>query len=79
MALRVCGLVMLAAGCVSTVIQNKILGVGQIANSTLLEVIQDRPDGMAYATLALIGQVLEICAVPVFAFLLSEGARRTAS
>lgn len=79
MALRVCGLVLLAAGCVSIVIQNEILGVGQLANSQLLEVIQNRPDGMVYATLALVGQVLEICAVPVFAFLLSEGAQRTTS
>lgn len=74
-----CGLPLLAAGCLSGVIQNRILGVGQIANSQLLEVIQSRPDGMVYATLALIGQVLEICAVPIFAFLLSEGARYTAS
>lgn len=79
MALRMCGLVLLAAGCVSTVLQNKILGVGQIANTQLLEVLQDRPGGMAYATLALAGQALEICAVPIFAFLLSEGSRRTAS
>lgn len=78
-ALHICGLPLLAAGCLSGVIQSKILGVGQIANSQLLEVIQNRPDGMVYATLALIGQVLEICAVPIFAFLLSEGARYTAS
>lgn len=77
MALHVCGLVLLAAGCVSIVIQNKILGVGQTDNAQLLEIIQNRPDGMAFATLALIGQVLEICAVPVFAFLLAEGVRRT--
>lgn len=77
MALRVCSLVLLTAGCMSIVIQNKILGVGQITNSQLLEVIRDRPSGMAYATLALVGQVLEICAVPIFAFLLSEGAHRT--
>ena len=78
-ALHMCGLPLLAAGCLSGVIQSKILSVGQIANSQLLEVIQNRPDGMVYATLALIGQVLEICAVPIFAFLLSEGARYTAS
>lgn len=78
-ALHMCCLPLLATGCLSGVIQNKVLGVGQIANSQLLEVIQNRPDGMVYATLALIGQILEICAVPIFAFLLSEGARYTAS
>ena len=78
-ALHMCGLPLLAAGCLSGVIQRKILGAGQIANSQLLEVIQNRPDGMVFATLALIGQVLEICAVPIFSFLLAEGARYTAS
>lgn len=78
-ALHMCGLPLLAAGCLSGVIQRKVFGVGQIANSQLLDVMQNRPDGMIYATLALVGQVLEICAVPVFAFLLSEGARYTAS
>ena len=78
-ALHICGLPLLAAGCLSSVIQSRILGVGRIGNAQLLEVIQNRPDGMAWATLALVGQVLEICAVPVFAFLLSEGARHTAS
>lgn len=77
--LHMCGLLLLAAGCLSDVIQNKILSVGQITNSQLLEVIQNRPGGMVYASLALIGQVLEICAVPVFAFLLAEGARYTTS
>ena len=78
-ALHICGILLLAAGCGSIVIQNHILGVGQISNTQLLGVIQDRPDGMTYATLALVCQVLEICAVPIFAFLLAEGSRHTAS
>ena len=77
--LRVFGILFLMAGCISTVIQNNVLRVGQISNSHLLEVIQDRPDGMFYATVALICQALEICAVPIFAFLLSEGAKHTAN
>ena len=77
--IRVLGILCLMAGCVSTVIQKDILGVGQISNAQLLEVLTDSPDGMLYATAALLGQILEICAVPFFALLLSEGARHTSN
>lgn len=77
--LRVLGILFLMAGCISTVIQAYVLGAGKISNSQLLEVMQSRPDGMLYATIALLCQTLEICAVPIFAFLLSEGTRHTAN
>lgn len=79
MALRICGLVCLAAGCISSLIQDRILSVGQISNSELFELISDLPHGMTYATVSVVCQVLELCAVPIFAFLLAEGAVRTAS
>lgn len=75
--MRVLGLLCLLAGCVSTVIQRNILGVGRISNSQLLEVLTNSPNGMLYATAALLCQILEICAVPFFALMLSEGARHT--
>lgn len=56
-----------------------ILGVGDIANSELLQMMQEDPSVMALATTALVFQVLEICAVPVFSFQLVEGAVHTAS
>lgn len=78
-ALHTSGLVLLAAGCAGSLIQKSVLGVGHVSNAQLLQVLQDNPHGMAFATAALICQVLEICAVPIFAFLLVEGASRTAS
>lgn len=74
--LQICGLVLLAAGCFSTVLQKK-LGVGQGTNLQLLETIQSDPNGMTLATAALICQILEVCAVPLFAFLFVEGAAHT--
>lgn len=74
--LQICGLILLAAGCLSTVLQ-KILGVGQGTNLQLLETIQTDPNGMTLATVALICQILEMCAVPLFAFLFVEGAAHT--
>lgn len=78
-ALHICGLLLLTAGCVGGVIQHKVLGVGQMSNSQLLQILQGRPDGMALATAALVCQTLETCAVPIFAFLLAEGASHTRS
>lgn len=76
--LQICGLALLAAGCLSTVLQ-KMLGVGQGTNLQLLETIQANPNGMTLATVALVCQILEVCAVPLFAFLLVEGASHTKS
>lgn len=78
-ALHSSGLALLAAGCAGSLIQRSVLGIGQVSNSQLLQVLQDNPHGMTFATAALICQVMEICAVPIFAFLLAEGASRTAS
>lgn len=76
--LQICGLVLLAAGCLSTVLQS-LLGVGQGTNLQLLETIQADPNGMTLATIALVCQMLEMCAVPLFAFLFVEGAVHTKS
>lgn len=76
--LRICGLVLLGAGCVGTLIQQRVLGVGRVPTEELLTLLSELPHGMAYATVAVICQVLELCAVPIFAFLLTEGVRHTA-
>lgn len=76
-ALHIFGLVCLLAGAAGTLIQ-RYLGVGDIANTQLLEVLGASDGMMQLATVALICQILEICAVPVFAFLLAEGAIHTA-
>lgn len=78
-ALHVFGLVFLAAGCVSSIVQNRLFGVGQATALQMLEATQDSAHGMTWISLALLGQVLEYCAVPLFAFLLTEGAGHTSS
>lgn len=78
-ALRTCGMVFLLAGVFGNLIQRKMLGVGDIANSQLLQMMQENPSIMQMATTALVFQVLEVCAVPIFAFLLVEGTIHTSS
>lgn len=77
--LRICGCVLLGIGCIGTLVQQRVLGVGRVSTEELMTLISELPHGMAYATVAVICQVLELCAVPIFAFLLTEGARHTAS
>lgn len=75
-ALRVCGMLLLVVGIAGSVIQRTMLGLGEMTNSQLLELMAD-PAVMSNATIALVCQVLEACAVPIFAFLLVEGASHT--
>ena len=77
-ALRALGLLFLAVGLAGSVIQRR-LGVGVLANSELWETIQNSQTAMGFATVALVFQALEACAVPIFVFLLVEGARVTSS
>ena len=75
--LRVWGLMFLALGAVSVgVIQNRILGMNN-GNGDLLALLESRPELMTYATVAVVLQAMETCAVPIFAFLLAEGAENT--
>lgn len=76
--LRVIGLLLVAFGLAGSVIRG-ILGVGNIANSKLWELMQTSDSAMALATTALIFQALEACAIPIFVFLLTEGAACTSS
>lgn len=75
-ALHTFGLVCLLFGAAGAVIQ-RFLGVGDITNTQLLEMMSASDGTMHLVTAALICQVLEICAVPVFSFLLAEGAVHT--
>lgn len=78
--LRLWGLLFAALGMISrSILQAKLLGMGQISGEELLAVMQDSENAMLYAALALILQALETCAVPIFAFLLLEGFQHTAS
>lgn len=73
------GTVFLLAGALGNVIQSRVLGVGTISNEQLLGMMQENPAVMHLATAALAFQLLEVCAVPVFSFLLVEGTVHTSS
>ena len=76
-AIHALGALLLLAGAAGGLIQTGPLRVGEISNEQLYQNMQADPAVMALATAALICQLLESCAVPVFAFLLTEGAART--
>lgn len=76
--LRVWGMLFVAAGVVGrSIIQNRILGLNDPNSPGLLAVLESNPDLMMYATIAVVLQALETCAVPIFAFLLTEGMEHT--
>lgn len=76
--LRAWGLIALAAGAAGKgLIQRKLLGLGSLTAAELLSRLDSSDTTMALATVALILQAVECCAVPIFAFLLAEGAERT--
>lgn len=79
-ALHTWGMLFLTVGIVgNSIFQNRLLGVGQVSAQQLLEAMQSSDTVMIYATLALVMQALETCAVPIFAFLLVEGVEHTAN
>lgn len=78
--LRTWATVFLALGIVGrSILQNRILCLGQMSPMELLEAMQGSRTVMILATAALVLQALETCAVPIFAFLLVEGASHTAN
>lgn len=78
-ALRIWGLVFLAIGIAGqAVVQNKMLGVGTLSIEELTKLLEGS-DQFAMATVALVIQFVQACAIPVFAFLLVDGFQRTSS
>ena len=76
--LRIWGLLMILAGIVGRgLLQNRYLGLGTVTNEQLMALLDASGSGMAIATLSLVLQLLEACAVPVFAYLLVTGVQHT--
>ena len=76
--LRTWALLMLAAGVVGRgVIQAHMLGVGQLNTMQLLEVMGASQQAMSLASLSLVLQAMEVCAVPLYALMLAEGMQHT--
>lgn len=79
-ALRTWALLFLIFGIAGrSILENKLLNLGQISNQELLEAMQGSPNVMAMASLALVLEAVTTCAVPIYCFLLTEGFTRTAS
>jgi len=79
-ALRTWALLFAAAGVIGRgLIQNHILGVGQLTMQQLLDVMSSSQQAMSLATCSLVLQALETCAVPLYALMLVEGVQNTSS
>ena len=77
-ALRLWGIFFAAVGIAGeAILQNRILGMGSVSNQQLLEAMMADNSIMMAATLALVLQAVETCAVPIFCFLLVEGFQHT--
>lgn len=77
-ALRAWGMLFLAAGVIGRgIIQNRMLGIGQLTTAQMIE-IMGTGSNMTLATVSLVLQAMETCAVPIFALLLVDGFRYTA-
>jgi len=77
-ALRTWGVIFLAAGVIGRgVIQNHILGFSGLNTEQMLQIMETSDTAMNYATLSIVMQALEVCAVPIFAVLLVEGILHT--
>lgn len=76
--LRMWGLLLTLAGIVGRgLLQNRILGLENMSTRQLLETLDNSGSAMTIATVSLVLQLLESCAVPIFAWLLVTGAKHT--
>jgi hypothetical protein len=72
--LRAWGMIFLVLGMLGrSVLQNVFLGMGNVSSAELLEAMNGSDAVVYYATVAIVLQILEACAAPIFAFLLVEG------
>lgn len=79
-ALRFAGYLFLLAGVAGRgLIQNAMLGLNGLDTQGMLAVLEQSPDAMILATVSIVLQALESCAVPIFAFLLVEGFQKTSN
>lgn len=77
-AVRTWGMLFLVAGIAGrSIIQNRLLGLGQMSSQELLDALSASQTAMILATAALVLQAIETCAVPIFSFLLVEGFLHT--
>lgn len=67
-----CACAFLLAGLIGTGIQNRILSVDSVTNSQLFQKLEEEGSMSVLATVSVICQLLESCAIPIFAFLMVQ-------
>lgn len=78
--LRLAGYLCLLMGIAGRgLIQNGMLGLTGLSTEEMLHVLEQSSDAMTLATVSIVLQAMETCAVPIFAFLLVEGFQKTSS
>ena len=79
-ALRMAGYFCLLMGVAGKgLIQNGLLGLNGLSTQEMLGVLEQSSEAMTLATVSIVLQALETCAVPIFAFFLVEGFQKTSS
>ena len=75
---RIWGMLFVVLGALGkSLIQNRILGLSQPGGPGLEALLEANPEMMSYVTAAVVLMTLETCAVPIFAFLISNGMQHT--
>lgn len=78
-ALRTLGALFLLLGLMGTLMQTKLLGIGLMTGEQLLEMMTVDSSAAFMVAISLVLNSLEACAVPLYAFLLVEGATHTSN
>lgn len=74
------GMLFLVAGLFSrSILQNRVLQIGSVTAKQLLDLMSASGSVVAAATVALLLQALETCAIPIFAFWLVDSFEKTRS
>lgn len=74
------GMLFVAMGVIGrSVFQFRLLGMGSVNTAQLLELMNTSENAMIFATVGLLLQAMETCAVPIFAYLLVEGRTHTSN
>lgn len=77
--LRIWGLAFLVIGAAGqAILQNKMLGVGTLSIDEMTKLLEST-DHFAMASVALVIQFVQACAIPVFTFLLVDGFQHTSN
>lgn len=75
--IRFCGVIFLMIGAIGAMLQTRMLGAGNMTTMQLLNALEQDAGAMNHATLAIALQAFGSAALPIFTFLLVEGAVHT--